>query len=301
MKCKNCGKENLSEAKFCNQCGNRLDSTEKRIENQDNNNQRNIEERSRDKKTNIIKLSVLLLCAIFLFGGIKLYNYLANPKSLTRNEFRANTISYINSMKNSTNEENMNSEQDESEEDRVNKNDSIEGVDNDSEDAKAEGVDNDSEDAGVEGVDNDSVDAKAENEENAILDAKEDEVVADATEETMDDYLGEWYITEYGKPELNDEGRVTTSGTGFEISKDNESYNINIWSFFKGGEIPDATGVLEYMDGQWVAEYDEDGWGNSGQIILYIENGTPYITVTSVGGDPSYGFNFKDMSCTRIE
>lgn len=282
MTCKNCGHDNLPEAKFCNNCGTNLnDNPEQKIENENISNPNNSDTKSKNKtsKTNNNKFVLLLMLAIILFSIIKIYRSLSVPKSSVSKDLSSNTISNEN---NSTSEITK-SAQDVSKENKV---------------------DNTNTDFNIKESGNDSIDDRTKvtdvkEVDNTLADGNEDEILSDE-EIRIDDYLGKWYITEYGKPEMNDEGRVLTTGTEFELTKENDNYVIRLCTFYGSGATLDITGVLEYRNEQWVADYDDDGWGNNGQITLCFKEGSPYLTATAMGGD-EYGLNCNDMECTRSE
>jgi hypothetical protein len=139
-------------------------------------------------------------------------------------------------------------------------------------------------------------------ESETILEGKDsNEVLIDSSSDKIADYLGEWYITEIGKPELDDEGYVESPGVEVYINKENENYKIEVFGAYSGGACPDVSGILSQDGEYWYAYYDEDGWGNTGEIILSIENGVPYITVTAEGGDLDFGLNLTDLPCTRVD
>jgi hypothetical protein len=141
-------------------------------------------------------------------------------------------------------------------------------------------------------------------EENTINSSvNETTIVKDSDEgENIDDYLSAaWYVTEYGMPEFDDEGNAVSPGIRIFIENDGIDYWIDVLGVFGNGVCSSFYIMLEKEGNAWVGHYDEDGWGNSGQMALYLENGVPYITISALGGDIDNGLNIIYKPCTQIK
>ncbi len=135
--------------------------------------------------------------------------------------------------------------------------------------------------------------------------AKNESVSDDFDEKTKDNiknYVGAWYVTEYGKSEFSDDGYVIQGGTDVEILEISSGrYEICVTSLFSSGAMP-STGYIgiDVKGDVATASYTEDGWGNKGTIKLSFVDEDMYITVDSVGNG-EFGIAMDNMHCTKIE
>lgn len=94
----------------------------------------------------------------------------------------------------------------------------------------------------------------------------------------LEDYLGDWHVTDY-------DGE--TAGIVFTITRAGTHYYIEASAFFRSGNRLNgfAAVPLTLEDHTATASYDADNRGNHGQITLRLRDDSIRATVTAEGGD----------------
>ena len=122
----------------------------------------------------------------------------------------------------------------------------------------------------------------------------------------IDNYLGEWYITDYGMPEIGENGETISSGTTLSIYKDGNQYKLDMMALYHSTAFVGVDGLVLNVNGNLATtSYEEDGWNNCGDITLEFANGELYVTATAIQmSDPYYGDAYNlaadHMHCTRV-
>lgn len=120
----------------------------------------------------------------------------------------------------------------------------------------------------------------------------------------IDNYLGEWYITDRGMPEIGEYGETIHSGTSLRIYKEDDQYKLDMNALYSSTAFVGVSGLILSVNGNMATtSYDEDGWDNSGDITLEFANGELYVTATAIPMSDSYygAYNLKadHMHCTK--
>ena len=122
----------------------------------------------------------------------------------------------------------------------------------------------------------------------------------------IDNYLGEWYITDYGMPEIGENGETISSGTTLSIYKEGNQYKLDMAALYHSTAFVGVDGLVLNVSGNLATtSYEEDGWNNCGDITLEFTNGELYVTATAIQmSDPYYGDAYNlaadHMHCTRV-
>lgn len=109
------------------------------------------------------------------------------------------------------------------------------------------------------------------------------------------DYTGSWMVDRYNN--------FMDGYVGFDLEAREGQLYLTVSAVWKQGDrlttISDVQLELNAEGTSGGAPYQDDR-GNIGDVMLFIENGTPYLTVT-VRGDHQYGIEMEYERCSRRE